>query len=116
MPDPSPEVLDFPLTRRSRPARALGLQAPAPDEIETMPTAAARNSDHGTQVPWRFVVLARPEERAGIGAMARHGAFLAEALGCGADEFVAGFIHNGNEQVVPPDRPRPDIAEITTWR
>jgi nitroreductase len=56
---PSPEALDFLLTRRSHPARTLGL--PVPDREALMPllTAAARSPDHGKLVPWRFIVLDR---------------------------------------------------------
>jgi len=59
MPDPCPEVLDFLLTRRSRPARTLGL--PVPDRAALMPilTAAARSPDHGKLEPWRLIVLGR---------------------------------------------------------
>ena len=57
MPDQRPEVLDFLLTRRSRPAKTL--TAPAPDRAALMPilTAAARSPDHGKLEPWRFIVL-----------------------------------------------------------
>lgn len=41
--------------------------------------------------------------------------FLTEGLDLAPDEFVAGFIHLGRETSTPPDRPRPDIAAITTW-
>ncbi|PVA11266.1 nitroreductase [Pelagivirga sediminicola] len=59
MPAPCPEALNFLLTRRSRPAKTLGL--PVPDREALMPllTAAARTPDHGKLVPWRFVVLQR---------------------------------------------------------
>ncbi len=36
-------------------------------------------------------------------------------LGLGADEWIAGFIHIGTERATPPERPRPDIDQITTW-
>ncbi|MEM7529197.1 MAG: nitroreductase family protein [Pseudomonadota bacterium] len=49
------------------------------------------------------------------GPFARDDVFLHEAMGCAQGEYVAGFIHIGRETVVPPDRPRPDIAAITTW-
>ncbi|WP_415919198.1 nitroreductase family protein [Tateyamaria sp. SN6-1] len=57
MPTPSPETLDFLLSRRSRPAKTL--QAPAPNRaaLEPLLTAAARTPDHGKLEPWRFVVL-----------------------------------------------------------
>ena len=56
---PRPEVLEFLLTRRSRPAKTLA--APVPDRatIETLLIAAARSPDHGKLEPWRFVVLER---------------------------------------------------------
>jgi nitroreductase len=57
MPDHRPEVIDFLLTRRSRPAKTL--TAPGPDRaaLTTILTAAARTPDHGKLEPWRFVVL-----------------------------------------------------------
>lgn len=59
MPAPSPEALEFLLTRRSCPAKTLDL--PVPDRAALMPllTAAARTPDHGKLVPWRFIVLGR---------------------------------------------------------
>lgn len=57
MPDRRPEVLDFLLTRRSRPAKTLGPDAPDRAEIETLLTAASRTPDHGKIVPWRFIVI-----------------------------------------------------------
>ncbi|MCA8868887.1 MAG: nitroreductase [Rhodobacteraceae bacterium] len=57
MPDPQPEVLEFLLSRRSRPAKTL--TGPVPDRAALMPllTAAARTPDHGKLEPWRFLVL-----------------------------------------------------------
>lgn len=57
MPDPRPDVLDFLLTRRSRPAKTLGERAPDRATLETLLTAASRTPDHGKLVPWRFVVV-----------------------------------------------------------
>lgn len=57
MPDRRPEVLDFLLTRRSRPAKTLGPDAPERAEIETLLTAASRTPDHGKLAPWRFIVI-----------------------------------------------------------
>lgn len=54
-----PEVLDFLLSRRSRPAKTLSLPVPNRAEIETFLTAAARSPDHGKLEPWRFIVLER---------------------------------------------------------
>ncbi len=57
MPEPRPDVLDFLLNRRSRPAKSL--KAPVPEETELLAilTAAARVPDHGKLEPWRFIVL-----------------------------------------------------------
>ncbi len=52
-----PEVLDFLLTRRSRPAKLLHAPGPERDDLLTLLTAAARVPDHGKLEPWRFVVL-----------------------------------------------------------
>ena len=186
---PRPDVIDFLLTRRSRPAKTL--TGPAPDRAALIPMleAAARTPDHGKLEPWRFIVLEgdalirlagltekrgavlgkEPEKIAkstasfanaslvvavvaspkmsekvpemeqilsagavclalvnvglasGWGAnwlsdwMAFDRAFLAEGLGLGEHEFVAGYIHLGTETSTPPDRPRPDLTAITDW-
>lgn len=41
--------------------------------------------------------------------------FMTRALGLADNERIAGFVHIGTETSVPPDRPRPDLAQITTW-
>ena len=77
-------VLDFLLTRRSRPARLL--QAPVPDRarLTTLLTAAARVPDHGKLEPWRFIVL----ERAALQRLAVEAEAHGQAQGM-ADEKVA---------------------------
>lgn len=40
---------------------------------------------------------------------------LLDALGLGGQEWVAGFIHIGACDAVPPDRPRPDLSSIATF-
>jgi nitroreductase len=52
-----PAVLDFLLSRRSRPAKLLNAPVPGQEEVETLLTAAARTPDHGKLEPWRFIVL-----------------------------------------------------------
>ncbi len=42
--------------------------------------------------------------------------FLTNGLGLAPHEFVAGFINLGTETSTPPERPRPDLAQITEWR
>lgn len=39
-----------------------------------------------------------------------------ELLGLSGDEQVAGFIHLGSLAEPPLERPRPDLAALTTWR
>lgn len=41
--------------------------------------------------------------------------FCAQAFDLAPQERVAGIIHIGTETSAPPDRPRPDIAALTTW-
>lgn len=36
-------------------------------------------------------------------------------LGLADHEWIAGFIHIGTERMTPPERPRPDLDQITTW-
>lgn len=42
--------------------------------------------------------------------------FCAEGLGLSPHERVVGAIHIGTETSTPPDRPRPDLDRIVTWR
>ncbi|MBL9060099.1 MAG: nitroreductase family protein, partial [Mangrovicoccus sp.] len=41
--------------------------------------------------------------------------FLSRGLGLDEHERMAGIIHIGTETAIPPDRPRPDLAAITSW-
>ena len=41
--------------------------------------------------------------------------FVRQGLALADHETVAGFIHLGTETNTPPERPRPDLAAITTW-
>ena len=41
--------------------------------------------------------------------------FVAEAFGLAPHERVAGIIHIGTETSAPPERPRPDLSQITDW-
>ena len=41
--------------------------------------------------------------------------FVEEGLGLAPQESIAGLIFYGTEQVAPPERPRPELKEITTW-
>jgi len=190
MPERNQAVLDFLLSRRSRPAKTLTGPAPERAEIETLLTAAARTPDHGKLEPWRFIVLERKaldrlaelardrgaalgkdeadiakvvdqyaqsplavivvespvisdkipviEQTYSAGAVALAllnaalaagwGAswltgwavhdpdFAARGLGLAPHERVVGTIHIGTETAAPPERPRPDMNRIVTWR
>ena len=59
MPDRNQAALDFLLSRRSRPAKTLGLPVPDREALHPILTAAARSPDHGKLEPWRFIVLER---------------------------------------------------------
>ena len=85
MPDPNPAALDFLLTRRSRPAKTLTVDAPSRAEIETMLTAAGRTPDHGKLEPFRFLVITGAARQRLHDAVAR---LMAEAGE--AEEKIAG--------------------------
>ncbi len=57
MPIPNPAALEFLHTRRSRPAKTLGLPVPSREALMPLLIAAARTPDHGKLEPWRFIVL-----------------------------------------------------------
>jgi nitroreductase len=59
-------VIDFLLSRRSRPIGELKEPGPSEADIRTMLTAASRVPDHGRLAPWRFI-LYRGEARHRIG-------------------------------------------------
>lgn len=41
--------------------------------------------------------------------------FAETGLGIAPHERIAGIIHLGTETNAPPERPRPDVAALTTW-
>ena len=86
MPDPRPDVLDFLLTRRSRPAKTLG--PPVPDHAQLQPilTAAARSPDHGKLEPWRFIVI----EGAAMARLADLAEQRGAALGKSSEDIAKG--------------------------
>ena len=57
MPYQKNAVMDFLLTRRSRPAKTLTTPTPDKEALMTILSAAARTPDHGKLEPWRFIVL-----------------------------------------------------------
>ena len=54
---PNPQVVEFLLSRRSRPAKTLVGPGPTDKELKVLLTAAARTPDHGKLEPWRFIVF-----------------------------------------------------------
>lgn len=86
MPDPNPDALYFLQTRRSRPAKTLGLPVPSRDELMPLLTAAARTPDHGKLEPWRFIVL----EQADMPRLADAAQARGKALGLDADQIAKG--------------------------
>lgn len=86
MPVPNLQALDFLQTRRSRPAKTLGL--PVPDRAALMPLlkAAARSPDHGKLEPWRFIVI----ERGAMARIAEAAQSRGAALGLHPDQIAKG--------------------------
>ncbi|WP_417628934.1 nitroreductase [Pararhodobacter aggregans] len=69
-------VMDFLLTRRSKPAAALTAPAPEGAALDQLLTAAARVPDHGALVPWRFLVLEAPARQRLAGLVRERGPLL----------------------------------------
>jgi nitroreductase len=59
-------IIDFLLSRSSKPIAELQAPAPSDAEIETMLRIASRVPDHGRLVPWRFI-LYRGDARIAVG-------------------------------------------------
>lgn len=49
------------------------------------------------------------------GWVAHDPAFLAKGLGMSEAETLVGFVHLGSSANTPPDRVRPDLAQIVEW-
>jgi nitroreductase len=89
-------VLDFLLTRRSRPAKLLKAPAPQGVDLTTLLTAAARVPDHGKLEPWRFIVIEKPAcERMADVVRAR-----GEALGKPEDKIAKGVSSWANAPMI----------------
>lgn len=95
MTEKRPEVLEFLLTRRSRPAKTLDADAPSRAETETLLMAASRTPDHGRLVPWRFIVMADPAKRKELAAeAARHLAKIGHDA-AKIEKDSGAFLHGG---------------------
>lgn len=100
---PRPEVLDFLLARRSRPARLLRVPAPDRATLMRLLTAAARVPDHGKLEPWRFIVIE--------GVALQRLAALAETRGA-----LAGIAPERNAKVVAGFRDSPMVVAVIAVR
>lgn len=105
MAQPEISATEFFQTRRSVPAKMLGLPVPDRAALEPLLTAAMRVPDHGKLEPWRFLVLER-------GAMARLAALAqtrAAALGLDAERTAKGMgqFETGHLAVVVISAPKP---------
>lgn len=69
-------VLDFLLSRRSRPAKMLSTPVPDRSRMMQLLTAAARVPDHGKLEPWRFIVLSASANAKLAQTVARRGTDL----------------------------------------
>lgn len=75
MNEPDP-VMDFLLTRRSKPAAALSAPAPEGAALDRLLTAALRVPDHGALTPWRLMILEAPARRRLAGLVRERGPAL----------------------------------------
>jgi nitroreductase len=109
---PRPEVLDFLLTRRSRPARTLSEPGPDAAALLRLLTAATRVPDHGKLEPWRFLVIegaARARVQAAVAARGRALGHEPAAVEKAASAFVQGA---AIVAVVASRKPSEKIPEI----
>ncbi|MEM1383609.1 MAG: nitroreductase [Pseudomonadota bacterium] len=112
MPDPRPEVMEFLLSRRSRPAKTLGDAAPVREVMMRLLTAAARVPDHGKLEPWRFVVIEGDARSRTVEAARARGL----AIGFDADraDKAANAFRMGGVIVAVVASPNPQ-ASIPVW-
>ena len=101
-------------TRRSGKPRELAGPGPTAEEMKQILTIAARNPDHGTLTPWRFVIVADDQRDA-------FAALLLEALAEDNPEATAAhrekevnFAHYAGQLVVLVSAPTPD-HKIPVW-
>lgn len=105
MPTPNPNALDFLQTRRSRPAKTLGLPVPSHEDLRPLLAAAARTPDHGKLEPWRFIVI----EGDAMARLSTLAATRGTALGLDAEKIAKGCsqFDQGNLAVVVVEVQKP---------
>ncbi|MEX5727546.1 nitroreductase [Rhodovulum iodosum] len=112
MPAPRPDVMEFLLTRRSRPAKTLRAPVPDRDALRPILTAAARTPDHGKLVPWRFIVLERAA-LARLGELAADRGRALELEPATVDKAQAAFAQSGLAvAVIAAPKPSDKIPQI----
>ena len=94
MPAPNTAVLEFLATRRSRPAKTLGLPVPDREEVAALLTLAARSPDHGKLEPWRFLVL----ERAALLRLADAAGARGREIGVEPEKLAKSVMQFGDAQ------------------
>ena len=104
MPQPNPDALTFLRTRRSRPAKTLGLPVPGREAVMELLTIASRSPDHGKLEPWRFIVL----EAAALDRLAALAEARGRALGLEDESLAKGRrqFDMGNLAVAVIESPR----------
>ena len=105
-------AMEYLLSRRSRPPKHLGPDAPDAGTLEQILTAASRVPDHGKLEPWRFLVL----ERAACERMALALVERGTALGIDADKLAKGADAYRNRGMVIAVVQSPKASEkIPEW-
>ncbi|MGY6635152.1 MAG: nitroreductase family protein [Alkalilacustris sp.] len=107
-----PAVMAFLLSRRSHPARTLGLPVPDRAQLEPILRAALRSPDHGKLEPWRLIVLQRDALTRLAGLAERRG----HALGLEATRLEKAVRQYADAHlvvaVIAAPRPHPTIPPI----
>ncbi|AJE48316.1 nitroreductase family protein [Celeribacter indicus] len=88
----------------------------APKDSDKVPEIEQRYSAGAVCLSLLNAALAAGWGANWLSGWASHDAeFCAAELGLAPHESVVGFVHIGTERLAPPERPRPDIAAITSW-
>ena len=109
MPEARPEVLEFLLSRRSRPAKTLAEPGPERAELMRLLTAGARIPDHKKLEPWRFLVVEGTARERLAAAAAERLSMLGES---NLDKFAGQFRQGAViVAVISSPVPHPDVPE-----
>ncbi|MFD2740270.1 nitroreductase family protein [Sulfitobacter aestuarii] len=114
MSKPNAEAMAFLQTRRSRPAKTLGLPVPTVEDLRPVLTAAARSPDHGKLEPWRFIVIEGAAMARLAGVVQDRGAALelgAEQIAKGRSQFDQGNLAVTVIEVQRPSEKVPPLEQ-----